>query len=44
MEPILKKPDTVEIDKNGFMQVWYLDGDEENLNLRAEEKLYTTIQ
>ena len=43
--PSWKKPDTVEIDKNGFMQVWYLDGDEENLNLRAEEKTsYTTIQ
>ncbi len=24
--PSWKKPDTVEIDKNGFMSVWYLDG------------------
>ena len=44
MEPIWKKPDTVEIDKM-VMQVWYLDGEEENLNLRAEEKAtYSTIQ
>ena len=43
--PSWKKPDTVELDKNGFMQVWYLDGEEENLNLRAEEKAtYSTIQ
>ena len=43
--PSWKKPDTVELDKNGFMQVWYLDGEEENLNLRAEEKVtYSTIQ
>ena len=43
--PSWKKPDTVELDKNGFMQVWYLDGEEENLNFRAEEKAtYSTIQ
>ena len=26
MGSILEKPDTVEIDKDGFMSVWYLDG------------------
>ena len=40
--PSWKKPDNVEIDKNGFMSVWYLDGNDETLNIPTKEKNYTT--
>ena len=38
----IKSPDNVEIDKNGFMSVWYLDGNDETLNIPTKEKNYTT--
>jgi len=36
--PTWKRPDTVEIDKNGYMYVWYLDGGDENFKSITEEK------
>jgi len=32
-----KKPDSVEIDKEGFMNVWYLDGNDEKVNIYPTE-------
>jgi len=35
--PTWKKPDSVEIDKEGFMNVWYLDGNDEKVNIYPSE-------
>ena len=32
-----KKPETAEVDKNGFMNVWYLDGNDEKVNMYPAE-------
>ena len=35
--PTWKKPDSAEIDKEGFMNVWYLDGNDEKVNIYPSE-------
>jgi lysine 2,3-aminomutase len=43
--PSWKKPDTVEIDKDGFMNVWYLDGSDLDQHITESKKdLVKTIQ
>ena len=43
--PSWKKPDTVELDKKGNMNVWYLDSDEETKKLSTEESIsFSAIQ
>ena len=43
--PSWKKPDTVELDKKGNMNVWYLDSDEETKKLNTEESIsFSAIQ
>jgi len=38
--PAWKKPKNMMIDKNGFMSVWYLDGNDEPVEESAVDKLY----
>ena len=37
--PSWKKPDSVELDKDGIMYVWYLDGSDEQIKSFKEEKI-----
>ena len=34
--PSWKKPESVEVDKNGIMYVWYLDADQKNTEEKSE--------
>ena len=43
MESILEKPDTVEIDKDGFMSVWYLDGSDVVQSFVDKEKDFQLV-